>query len=241
MSSLIRRQLIRLVSACGLLMLAMQVQAVPVTTELALAIDRSGSISSSNFALQRNAYASVLNDPNILPQDGSVAIGVWSFGATVIQHFAMTQIDSTNIASLIAAINGMTQVNSGATALGPAIQSATTGLVNYIVAGSRQVIDVSTDGFGNTGVSQTSAADAAIAAGVDQVNCLGVGGGANCNFVRGTGAFAVTVSSFADFQTTLERKILRETQQIPEPATLLLMGAAAVAGVGINRRRRRVS
>ncbi|MGA7800684.1 MAG: DUF1194 domain-containing protein [Gammaproteobacteria bacterium] len=237
MSRFIHSHLVRLASVIGLLMMAMQVQAVPVTTELGLAIDRSGSISGSNFILQRDAYANVLNNASVLPQDGSVAIGVWSFGATVIEEFPLTQIDGTSIASLIAAINGMTQVNSGATALGPAIGAATTSLVNYIATGSRQVIDVSTDGFGNTGTDQVTAANAAIAAGIDQVNCLGVGSGANCNFATGTDSFSVQVSSFSDFQVALERKILRETQQIPEPTTLMLMGAAAL-GLGFSRRRR---
>lgn len=228
------------IAALCLLFVGTSAQAVP-TTELALGIDRSGSISSTEFALQRDAYASVLADPNVLPQDGSVAIGVWSFGVTVFEHFALAAIDGSNIASLITAINGMTQFNSGGTALGPAIESATTALTNSGNAGAKKVIDISTDGSGNSGTNQVTAANNAIAAGVDQVNCLGVGSGANCNFAAGTGSFSVTVSSFGDFEQALRSKILRETGQVPAPATLALFGLGLLVVGAVSGRTRRLS
>lgn len=228
------------IAALCLLFLGTSAQAVP-TTELALGIDRSGSISGTNFTLQRDAYASVLADPSVLPQDGSVAIGVWSFGQTVIQHFALAAIDGSNIGNLISAINGMTQVNSGATALGTAIEAATTALTSSGNAGAKKVIDISTDGFGNSGTNQVTAANNAIAAGVDQVNCLGVGGSANCNFAAGTGAFSINVSSFGDFEQALRSKILRETGQVPAPATLALFGLGLLVVGAVSGRARRLS
>lgn len=226
------------IAALCLLLVGTSAQAVP-TTELALGIDRSGSISSTDFALQRDAYANVLADTSVLPQDGSVAIGVWSFGATVIEHFSLAAIDGSNIGSLITAINNMTQVNSGATALGPAIEAATAALTGSGNDGATKLIDVSTDGFGNTGTDQVTAANNAIAAGVDQVNCLGVGSGANCNFEAGAGSFSVTVSSFGDFEAALEDKIRRETGQVPAPATLALFGLGLLVVGAANGRRRR--
>src|SRR5690606_17748585 len=65
--------------------------AIPI--ELALVLDASGSISSANWNLQRNAYANALG--SILPTDGSVAVSVIRFAedATVVRD--LTTISST--------------------------------------------------------------------------------------------------------------------------------------------------
>ncbi|HET8575964.1 MAG TPA: DUF1194 domain-containing protein [Methylomirabilota bacterium] len=222
--------------AVSIVVLAMApAQAIP-SLELGLAIDRSGSISAADLALQKNAYINVLSNAAILPLDGSVAIGIWSFGSTVINHLPVTLIDDAgDIAAIVAAINAI--VGGGSTALGPAIQAAQAGLLGSGLNGLRQVIDVSTDGVGNVGINQVVAANAAVAAGIEQVNCLGVGAGANCNFEAGVGAFELTVASFADFENALGRKIIRE-RGVPAPATLLLLGAGLL-GVSVTVRRSR--
>ena len=187
---------------------------------LGLAIDGSGSISGANFALQRNAYASVL--ANDIPTDGSVGVGVWQFSSSVSQVHATTLINSqAALDSLVASLNAMTQLGGGT---------------------NKYVIDVSTDGFGSGAVT---AATNALAAGVDNVNGLGIGAGANLNFVMGPDSFATQVASFADFETALSQKIKTETGQtpngpptagVPEPSAafpILLLGLATY----IRRRR----
>lgn len=203
---------------------------------LALGIDGSGSISSSNFALQRDAYANVLDA--LIPADGSVAIGVWQFASNVQEEFSFTSIDSqTDKDNLLAAINAMTQLGT-LTNIAGAINTAASAMIGFGLGNlEAAIIDISTDGFATAGGNPITAANNAIASGIDRINCLGVGGAANCNFIAGAGAFSITASSFADFEDATRTKIGREIS-VPEPGTLLLLGAS-LGGWGFIRRRYR--
>jgi hypothetical protein len=71
------RKLLLGLAAVGLLVGSAPSQAVPISLELALVIDSSGSISSSDFTLQKTSYVNALTA--LLPKDGSVAIEVRNF------------------------------------------------------------------------------------------------------------------------------------------------------------------
>ena len=217
--------------------------------ELGLSIDVSGSISSSNFTLQKNAYINVLNNPAIIPLDGSIAIGVIAFDDTIHPVFSTTVITSATIGSLIQALQTNLLDFAGSTAIGDSINYLSNQLLTNSINSTSQVIDVSTDGDGNTGANQVTASNAAVAAGIEQINCLGIGSGANCNFARGAGSFSETVTSFADFQDSLQRKILRETgstspgtgstspgTSVPEPAPIAVL-SMGLLGFYVFRRR----
>jgi hypothetical protein len=210
--------------------------AAPVV-EIGLGIDGSGSISSSDFDLQIDAYRSVLG--SIIPTDGSVAIGIWLFSTGVSQLFQTTVIDGQDdLDDIDTALANAIQPN-GFTAIGDTINTIANDLLNNTISSARQLIDISTDGFSNVGANPNTAADGVVAAGIEQVNCLGVGASANCGFISGDGSFSVIANSFADFEDALETKIRTETGQVPEPATLALLAGGLLAGGAAARRRRK--
>jgi hypothetical protein len=209
-------------------------QADAAVVGLSLLIDQSGSISAANYALQKSGYINALTA--LLPVDGSVALEVKQFGTTVQSVFALQTITAATKVTLLANLTAMTQ-SGGGTATGPAIQSAAADLLGF--AGlTRRVIDVSTDGFGNVGINEGVAALAAVAAGINQVNVLCIGGSANCNFNAGTGSFNVN-ASFENFENTLKGKLVREiTPGVPEPSTwaMMIIGFAGLAFASFRKR-----
>lgn len=208
-------------------------------TVLTLAIDGSGSIGSSDFALQRDAYSSQLGNIEI---DGSVAIGVYQFASSVVSEFSLQLIDSLAARdSLVAAIDAMTQIGS-ATNIAGSITTAASAMNALFDCGGADscLIDVSTDGQGNIG-DEDLAAGNAVLAGIAQVNCLGVGGGADCGFIAGTDSFSITATTFSDFESALATKLSREGViddpvggVVPLPASGLLL----LAGFGVLARFR---
>ena len=230
-----RKSIMGIAAALPLLFGASQASAVEV--ELGLTIDASGSIGSTNFTTQRNAYVAALN--NVIPSFfGDIAIGVWRFDSSVdLIQDTMVINDAADLAILTTAIQNMAYTG-GLTNISGSIDAAANNLLGNAIDSTRQVIDVSTDGgqTSSLGNANTAAANA-VAAGIDAINCLGIGTGANCGFIAGSGAFSVTANTFAEVQNALERKLRREITGVPEPITLALMGIA-LAGIGATRRRK---
>src|SRR5690606_13585035 len=93
----------------------------------------------------------------------------------------------------------------------------------------KAVIDVSTDGNNNVNPTPGPAAQdfvnaaAATLSGEGNVNCLGIGASANCDFIAGLNSFSISSNDF-NIQAALETKLRRELSSVPEPAALLLFG-----------------
>ncbi|MCV6596128.1 MAG: DUF1194 domain-containing protein [Mangrovicoccus sp.] len=225
-----------------------QAIAAPVTSAIFLAVDGSGSISSSEFALQIQAYETLLGG---LPSDGSIAVGAVQFASSNSVIYPLTVIDSAAAVTALTDSFATTSQLGGNTDIAGAIDYSAAELTSSTDFSCSEMdvtclIDVSTDGFQTVSGDPDAAAIAAVASGVAQVNCLGVGSGANCGFIAGTDSFAILADSFDDFEMALATKLADEgilppnpMPAVPLPAPVMLLGAGVMGLFGLRFGRRK--
>lgn len=257
-----RRLARRLVPALlGLALLAPQAQGQPVLVdlELSLLIDVSGSVSPSEFLLQRTGYVNAFKSAAIHAAIasgfyGAIAVNVVYWAASSVQAVGwhlITNAASANIfANALAAAarpgtpGGGPSVGGG-TRMGQAINFGVGTFAGNGFAGTRHVIDVSGDGTSDVSLTQ-AARNAAVAAGFT-INGIAIGGGASLlafyqnSVIGGPGAFAIQAADFAAFGGAIDDKLIKEIQDptvVPEPATMVLM-ATGLLGLGAAQWRRR--
>jgi hypothetical protein len=129
-------------------------QAAIAKTDLVFIVDGSGSINSTDWAIQRNGIKAALQDPLIVPRDGSVSVAVIQFSGSTRVEFPYRLIDSeADAQAAISAIQNMSQMR-GSTGPGNGIVTATNHLAaNGVLQSDFQSYCMSTDGTTNTGTS----------------------------------------------------------------------------------------
>lgn len=249
----LKKVLAGLAIAAGALGLHQSASAAPVALELVLLVDVSGSVDNTEYNLQKTGYANAFKNASIHTAIAGVTGGIavtyieWSSAAQQSIEVGWTVL--TNAAEATAfgnSIAASTRNFSGSTAPGSAITFGANSLFGNSIDSLRQVIDVSGDGSQNDGTNTLAARNAALAAGIDTINGLAILGSEaglatwyQNNIVGGTNAFLEVANDFGDFERAVIAKIGREIRDVPEPATLALLGVALAGMAAASRRQRK--
>lgn len=118
-------------------------------TDLAIVIDSSSSIDTTDFALEKEGIARAVEDASKLPQDGSVCVAVVRFSSAADIVVPATCIDDRADADRLAGLIRAIPRVSGPTGIDLGIRAAADHLARAARPGARQVVLVGTDGLPN--------------------------------------------------------------------------------------------
>jgi hypothetical protein len=212
-------------------------QANTVDIQVGFAVDGSGSIDAGEWDIMKEGLASAVEDPTVVPQDGTVEVSVCQFAGDIIGgakvEVSPTVIDSQATADAVAAIIRAMVQEGGLTPTGSGITCAANEIVgspNFATA-TRRIINLCTNGHPEPeDPEQQNAIDArnaAEAAGITELDaeCIGVTQ-VWFDWTRdnlcypvpavtappfpvpaGSVGFAVKVDSFDDFPEAIEAKL----------------------------------
>ncbi len=215
--------------------------------ELALVIDGSGSVSSADFALQKNAYVNIFSNnfaTNFLSGDvDTVYASFWQFASNVVEEVGVTTINSDATAQAFAdLINANTSQLGGSTNTAGAINAAANSILNNGITADRQVIDLSSDGIPDSQSAALTAATNALNQGI-RTNTLFVGtsttGQANLAAIATAGGgTAFVANNFAQYEAALREKLrveIIDPEATPEPASIVGLLTFGVVGLSFKR------
>jgi hypothetical protein len=199
-----------------------------VDLKLVLAVDASGSVDESEFALQMGGIAAAFRDPAVREAIRSgpkkriaVNVTVWaqhevpkdSTGWSILSSDADIDRFSAMVGTFPRRVNGGTGMGSGLAAALHALEAS--GL-----EAPREVVDISGDGAESAArdyvVMMPQARQMATAMGV-VVNGLAILGEVGVdewyrnNVLVGPGSFLIVAQNYDDFAEAIRRKLLRET------------------------------
>ncbi|MFN6976814.1 MAG: DUF1194 domain-containing protein, partial [Gemmobacter sp.] len=162
--------------------IAPQAKATTVGTQLAMGIDVSGSVDSTEFALQLGGYAAAFNSAAVQSAIEATPGGIaamlyqWSGNGQQTVSVAWTHLTTAaEAAGFATAISAVTRAYVGLTGIAQAINFGAAQIASNGFDSSRKVIDISGDGTENvnTLAQLNTARDNAVAAGIT-VNGLAI-------------------------------------------------------------------
>ena len=231
---MIQSLLRRLAALVCLLPVCPAVAQIPVDLELVLAIDVSGSVDPIEAALQREGYVSALTNPQVIQAIRSGPMGriaviylEWAGDQhqRVVADWSIIE-DERSAILFTSRVAEAPFVTGRWTSISAAIDYSVAQFPRNPNEGVRKVIDVSGDGYNNSGRSVTLARDEAIALGItinglpilnDRPNPMGAGPAPadldvyfETYVIGGPGAFMIPAKDFTTFGEAILRKLLLE-------------------------------
>lgn len=146
-----------------------------VVMQVSLLLDTSNSISSSEWEIVREAYSTLLANTALVPQNGTVAMNVVLYGAgpgAAREVIPWTRLTSET-GPLFAARFGTLERLGGENYLTEGITVAAESIVGSGIVACYRIIHAMVEGLDDE-TSVAAARDAAILAGIDQVNAIGL-------------------------------------------------------------------
>jgi hypothetical protein len=231
---------ITLASMAALLLLPMlaaaPAKADDVDVALVLVTDVSRSIDDTEFALEKNGYASAFTNPKVLEAihggpTGKIAVAYVEFASSfevrTVLDWTVVQ-DKVSAQAFVDRLSAAPRSFWGRTAISAGIDQAVQLLAESGVNATRHVIDVCGDGTNNAGREASEARDDAVKAGIT-INGLAIindhpvswtfahvqppGGLPNYyreNVTGGPGSFVLEVHDFSSFGEAMTRKLVDE-------------------------------
>ena len=191
---------------------------------LALAVDVSGSVDTTEYRIQMDGLAAGLRDPIVsealVRGRARVMLVQWTGSSRQKVTVPWTHIDSFDAIDQFASrvANDPRVWRNFSTAIGEALET-TISHFDQVADCSRHLIDISGDGVSNEGVEPTEVHSLLRTRGVT-VNAIAIEESEPDltayffeNVIVGEGAFVVSASGFADYPERIRKKLLREVTQ----------------------------
>ena len=204
-----------------------------VDLQLVLAVDATASVNPQRFELQKQGYAAAFRNPQVIK--AIMSGGEQSIAVTMFQwngHFVQEQVipwmvvkDEASAHAVADAIAHSRRLLFGGTgtSISGAIEHGVSLLTQSPYRSQRRTIDISGDGFDNTGRPITPARDAAVKAGIG-INGLPIVAWEPTldqyyysYVIGGPGAFMIPVANYENFAEAIVKKLILEIAANPPP------------------------
>lgn len=258
------RALLTLLAFCLAALPAPAQSRLEVDVELALMVDVSRSMTTSEIEIQRRGYAEAIRSPEVMAAVRSGLLGQiaityveWAGAGRSRTIVPWQVITSPAEAEAVAAVlDEPFALGMRRTSISFAIESAARSIEQNSFAGLRRVIDISGDGPNNAGIPVLEARAKALAAGLtinglplltqdglyERWNISDLAGYYRDCVIGGPGAFVIPVTTWAEFEAAVRRKLVLEIagQMPPSPPRLIKAQASdCLIGEKIWQERRR--